>query len=307
VLNDKRLFAGQYAQLDWQLGSRWDVIAGVRLNEAWEHKDSSDLVLPPPQLASLDTSKTVRRLTETIGTSNRFWADGKDEAVVYADYRNAFKPAAIDFGPDYTPGLLLPEEAQSYEVGLKGSVGEGRFSYQAEVFRLDFTNLVVATSSGALANAAAERLSGIEAEARYEVAPDLALAASGAWHDATYTNYLFFDGTSNVDVAGRALPLSPHVLACAGVLYTPQRGFTATAVIRYAGRRYLDEQNTAAVGGYVTADATLGYSLGATRVSLEGANLSNQRPPVTASEFGSQSFYLLNARMLWLRVGYSWR
>jgi hypothetical protein len=91
------------------------------------------------------------------------------------------------------------------------------------------------------------------------------------------------------------------------VLYTPRRGLTATAVIRYAGRRYLDEQNSAAVGGYVTEDATLGYSLGPTRVSLEGTNLSNQRPPVTASEFGSQSFYLLNARMLWLRVGYSWR
>jgi iron complex outermembrane receptor protein len=306
VLNDKRLFAGQYAQLDWQPGSRWDVIAGVRLNEAWEHKDSSDLVVPAP-LASEDTSKTVRRLTETIGTSYQFWADGKDEAVAYADYRDAFKPAAIDFGPDYTPDLLLPEGAHSYELGLKGSAGDGRFSYQAEVFRLDFTNLVVATSSGALANAAAERLSGIEAEARYEVAPDLALAASAAWHDATYTNYLFFDGTSNVDVAGRELPLSPQVLASAGVLFTPRRGFTATAVIRYVGRRYLDEQNSAAVGGYVTEDATLGYSLGPTRVSLEGTNLSNQRPPVTASEFGSQSFYLLNARMLWLRVGYSWR
>jgi iron complex outermembrane receptor protein len=307
VLNDKRLFAGEYAQLDWQPGSDWDVIAGARLNEAWEHKDSSDLVLPPPQLASLDTSKTVRRLTETIAASYQFWAAGKDETVVYADYRNAFKPAAIDFGPDYTPDLLRPEEAHSYELGLKGSAGDGRLTWQAEVFRLDFTNLVVATSSGALANAAGERLSGIEAEARYEVAPDLALAASAAWHDATYTSYLFFDGTSNVDVAGRQLPLSPHVLASAGVLYTPQRGFNATAVVRYAGRRYLDEQNSAAVGGYVTEDATLGYSFGATSVSLEGTNLSNQRPPVTASEFGSQSFYLLNARMLWLRVGYSWR
>jgi outer membrane receptor protein involved in Fe transport len=307
VLNDKRLFGGQYAQLDWQPGSRWDVIAGARLNEAWERKDSSDLVLPPPQLASLDSSKTIRRLTETIGTSYQFWADGKDEAVVYADYRNAFKPAAIDFGPDYTPDLLLAEEAQSYELGVKGSAGHGRFSYQAEVFRLAFTNLVVATSSGALANAAGERLSGIEAEARYEVAPDLALAASAAWHDATYSNYLFFDGTSNLDVAGRALPLSPQVLASAGVLYTPKRGCNATAVIRYAGRRYLDEENSAPVGGYVTEDATLGYAFGATRVSLEGTNLSNQRAPVTASEFGSQSFYLLNARMLWLRVGYSWR
>jgi hypothetical protein len=53
-------------------------------------------------------------------------------------------------------------------------------------------------------------------------------------------------------------------------------------------------------------DATLGYSFGAGSVSFEGTNLSNQRPPVTASEFGSQSFYLLNARMIWLRVGYSW-
>ena len=78
--------------------------------------------------------------------------------MVYADYRNAFKPAAIDFGPDYTPDLLRPEEAQSYEVGLKGSADDARVSYQAEVFRLNFTNLVVATSSGALANAAGESL-----------------------------------------------------------------------------------------------------------------------------------------------------
>ena len=306
VLDDKRLFAGQYAQLDWQSDERWDVIAGVRLNEAYEHKDSSDLVLPPPQLASEDTSKTIRRLTETIGTSYRIWTAGKDEAVVYADYRNAFKPAAIDFGPDYTPDLLQPEQAQSYEAGLKGSAREGRFTFQAEVFRLNFTNLVVATSSGALANAAGERLSGAEAEMRYAVAPDFALAASAAWHDATYTNYLFFDGASTVEVAGRELPLSPHVLASAGVLYTPQHGITATAVARYAGRRFLDEENTAPVGGYVSVDATLGYSFDAFKVSFEGTNLSNQRPPVTASEFGSQSFYLLPARMMWLRAGYSW-
>lgn len=307
TLDDKRLFTGQYAQLDWQPDARWDLIAGVRLNEAYEHKDSSDLILPPPQLASEDTSKTITRLTETVGTSYKLSAAGKDETVVYADYRDAFKPAAIDFGPDYTPDLLRPEQAQSYEMGLKGSADDARVSYQAEVFRLNFTNLVVATSSGALANAAGEKLSGIEAETRYEMASDLALAASAAWHDATYSNYLFFDGTSNVELAGRQLPLSPRVLAAAGILYTPQHGITATAVVRYAGRRYLDEQNTAPVGGYVTEDATLGYSFGATSVSFAGTNLSNQRPPVTASEFGSQSFYLLPARMIWLRAAHSWR
>jgi iron complex outermembrane recepter protein len=307
TIDDRRLFTGQYLQADWKPGARWDVVAGIRLNEAYEHKVSSDLDLTvaPPVLASEDVGKTIVRLTETIGVSYRLWQNGKDETVVYADFRDAFKPAAIDFGPDYTPDLLQPETAKSYEAGLKGAAGAGRVSYQAELFWLDFNNLVVPTSTGALANAAGEQLKGVEVEARFEIAPDLALAANASYHDATFSEYLFFNGTSNVDVAGRQLPLSPHVLAAAGILYTPVQGFSTTLVARYVGRRYLDEENTAAIGGYCTLDANLGYAWRRYRLTLEGTNLSNQRPPVTASEFGSESFYLLPARMLWLRAGYS--
>lgn len=307
TLNDKRLFVGQYTQLDWKPDARWDVIAGVRLNEAYEHKVSSDLLLAPPQSASADVSKTITRPTETIGASYRIRSGGTDETVAYADFRNAFKPAAIDFGPDYRPDLLQPEAARSYEVGVKGAAVDGRLTYQAEWFRLDFTNLVVATSSGALANAAGERLTGVEAEGRYQLAPDLALAMSAAYHEATFRHYLFFDGAANIDVSGRQLTLSPHALAAAGILYTSQRGFTATVVARYAGRRFLDEKNTAAAGGYTTLDAVVGYAFAPYALSLEGTNLTNQRPPVTASEFGSQSFYLLPPRMTWLRFTYRWR
>ncbi len=176
----------------------------MRLNEAYEHKDSSDLDLTAPPIVAQTVSKTIIRPTETIGASYRFWGDGKDELIAYADYRNAFKPAAIDFGPDYTPDLLSPETAKSYEAGLKGSAAGGRFTYQAELFWLDFNNLVVATSSGALANAAGERLKGIEAETRFQLTPDLALAANASYHDARFTQYLFFDGSNNVDVGGRA-------------------------------------------------------------------------------------------------------
>jgi iron complex outermembrane receptor protein len=307
AINDKRLFTGQYAQFDWKPDGRWDVLAGIRLNEAYERKNSSDLVLPPPQLASESVDKTMVRPTETFGASYRVWAADKNEAVVFADFRNAFKPSAIDFGPDYTPDLLRPETAKSYEAGLKGALAGGLLTYQAELFLLDFKNLVVPTSSGALANAAAERLKGVEVEARYEVAPDLALVGNISHHDARYRNYLFFDGTSSVNVAGRQLPLSPHVLASAGVIYGAQRGVQAAAVARYMGRRYLDEENTAPVGGYTTVDANLGYSWKKYRLTIDGTNLTNQRPPVTSSEFGSQSFYLLPARMLWLRLGVGWR
>jgi iron complex outermembrane recepter protein len=304
TVNDKRVFAGQYAQFDWKPDDRWDVLGGLRLNEAYERKFSSDYTAPPPLYLDERVSKTMIRPSETIGVSYRLWAAGKDETVVYADFRNAFKPSAIDFGPDYTPDLLSPETAQSYEAGLKGAIAGNRFTYQAELFLMNFNNLVVPTSSGALANAAAEKLKGIEVETRYQVSADLALAANASYHDAYFSQYDFFDGNTTVNVAGRELPLSPHVLAAAGVLYTPKAGLNSTIVAQYVGRRFLDEENIAPVGGYTKLDATLGYSFGHFVVSVEGDNLTNQRPPVSASEFGSESFYLLNARTWWLHLRY---
>jgi iron complex outermembrane receptor protein len=307
TVDDRRVFAGQYAQLDWKPDNRWDVLGGVRFNETYERKQSSDSILPPPQFASENVSKTLLRPSEAIGVSFRTWAHEKDETVVYADFRNAFKPSAIDFGPDYRPDLLSPETAQSYEAGLKGAAADGQVTYQAELFLMNFNNLVVATGTGGLANAAGEKLKGVEVETRYQIAPELALAANASYHDARFTRYLFFDGASSVNVAGRQLTLSPHGLASAGILYTPTRGFGSTIVANYVGRRFLDEENIAPVGGYLRLDATLSFSAGGYRISLEGTNLTDQRPAVSASEFGSESFYLLPARALWLRLGYGWR
>ncbi|HUY83612.1 MAG TPA: TonB-dependent receptor, partial [Steroidobacteraceae bacterium] len=218
TIDDRRLFSGAYAQIDWKPDDRWDFAAGARLNDVHEHKISSDLLIEPPLSAGESVGKTTIRPTETIGASYRIWALRRDKIILYTDYRNEFKPAAIDFGPDYTPSLLQPETAQSYEAGLKGIAAEGRVDYQADLFRLNFHDLVVATSSGALANAGGERLEGIEAEVRYRLRGDLELAVDAGYHYARFTHYLYFDGTTNVDVAGRQLTLAPHALAAVGLL-----------------------------------------------------------------------------------------
>ena len=309
-VSDKRLIAGQYLQLDWKPDARWDVTAGIRLNETNESKSTSDLTLPPftptEEYDARNASRDVVRPTETVGASYRLWAEGADQAVLYADWRNAFKPAALDFGPDYQPAVLLPETAKMYELGIRGGAARGRLTFQAEVFRLDFSNLVVPTDSGFLTNAASSQLKGGEIEARFAVTDDLVVAANYAYHDAHFTQYLLFDGDTNayVDVAGKQLPLSPRHLASGGIMYTPRQGFNSTLVVTYVGRRYLDEENLAPVGGYTKLDATAGYAAGHYQLSLEGSNLTNQRPPVSASEFGAESFYLLNARSLWVRLAY---
>ena len=305
-VNDKREFLGQYLQADWMPGPRWDVIAGFRLNETFEHQYSSDYLLTPPaSFASESSSRDLIKPAGTVGVSYKAWEEDGDEAVLYADYRNAFKPAAQDFGPDYQPAVLLPETAQSYEGGVKGALFSPALSYDAEAFLQNFQNLVVPLPTGFLTNAAHEQLKGIELETRYDFLPDLGFAANFAYHDDRFGQYYFFNGVTSVNVAGRELTLSPHILASGGILYTPPEGFNGTLVVNYVGRRYLDEENTAPVSGYATLAATLGYRIGRYLVSVEGTNLTNQRPPVSASEFGSQSFYLLNARMLWLRLGYS--
>jgi hypothetical protein len=60
TVNDRRVFAGQYAQFDWKPEDRWDATGGLRINETHEHKDASDLIMPP-QLSTGSVSKAMVR------------------------------------------------------------------------------------------------------------------------------------------------------------------------------------------------------------------------------------------------------
>ncbi len=310
IINDRRVFAGQYAQLDWKFEERWDVLAGLRLNETYEKKASAHIDgFDPGANESANPSRSTVKLAGTIGASYRAWISGTDEAVLYTDYRNAFKPAALDFGPDYTPDVLNPETVQSYEAGLKGTFADGRLDYQAEYFDLNFENLVVATTDLAgdpmLVNAGKEHLKGFEIETRYHATEDVMLAANFSYHDARFVNTVLNEDGSPVDVSGKQLTLSPRILASGGIIYAPPEGPHGSIVINYVGRRYLDEANTARAPSYTTIDATIGYRFGPYDFSIVGYNLSNERPPVTQSEFGDSSYYLLPARAIFVKLGWA--
>jgi outer membrane receptor protein involved in Fe transport len=280
------------------------------LNETYEDKTSAHIDgFDSSADESAREKRDTVRVSGSIGASYQVWKDGADEAVLYADYRNAFKPAAIDFGPDYTPDVLNPETAASYEAGIKGAAFDGQVDFQAEVFLLNFSNLVVAETSASgepvLRNAGGERLKGVEFETRYHFTPDLALAANLAWHDARFTKFVLDEDEGAEDVSGNQLTLAPHILASAGLLYTPPDGFHGTMVVNYVGRRFLDEENEAPASAYITLAATAGYRFGRYDLVVSGSNLTNRRPPVTQSEFGDSSYYLLPARTVWLKLNMS--
>lgn len=306
-LSDKRAFWGQYAQFDWKPDQRWAFQAGIRLNETNERKFSSHSDLHDSTIdAAASARKQVILPSGMIGLSYRAWQSGADETTLFADYRNTLKPAAIDFGPDYTPRILNPETGQCYEAGIKGALFDRRLSYATSLFLMNFQNLVLRTTDNngrpVLENGGGERLKGGEIEAGYRLSDDLTVKGAFSYHDARFTNGIATEGGSNVDLAGKQLTLSPHVLAALGLLYTSGEGFYASATVNYIGSRLLDLANAAPTAAYTTVDAGVGYRSGRYSISLNGYNLTNQRPPVTQSEFGDLSYYLLPARTVFLNL-----
>ena len=300
-VSDQRAFFGQYVQIDWKATQRLDVFGGVRLNETSERLLSAhvDGFIPANDVAAR-SSRQALRLSGMAGASYAVWRSGRDEAVAFADYRNVFKPAAIDFGPDYRPDVLAPETAQEYEAGFKGRLLHGALEYDASAFRLKFQNLVVATTNSSgnpfLQSAGGQRLQGVEIGLGLHLLPALTLSLNGSIHDSRFTRYTATEGGSNIDVAGNQLPLSPHLLGSAGILYQPDSGFNASVIGGFVGRRYLDLANAAPTGGYTTVAASAGYRFGRYDVLVASTNLSDARPPVTQSEFGDASYYRLPGR-----------
>jgi outer membrane receptor protein involved in Fe transport len=299
---DHRAFTGQYAQLQWRPDDRWTITVAARLNETSERKSSTHWDGFDPTADTSDSRKRLEtRGSGTVGATYKVWRSGPDETSLFADWRSAFKPAAIDFGPDNTPDILHSERAETWEAGAKGVLAAGRLSWETGLFLQNFHNLVIVEDDGSFANAGAQRMKGVEGEARWKLTGDLSLMASASWHDAKFTRY----ATATTDFSGTNLTLSPHWLASAGLVYAPASGPFGSLTANYVGERYLAMGDQAPTGAYTTADASLGWRFARWRVGVYGYNLSDVRAPVTASEFGQQSYYLLNPRSVFAMVGAS--
>ena len=306
-VKDKRNFGGLYTQLDWKPVERLDVIAGVRFNRTDETRDA--LVIDrhaspgtPPDSESDSRNKT--RASGVFGANYALWQDGKDRISAFADYRNTYKPAAIDFGPEAEGGILKPEIANSWEAGFKGHLLDGRFDWEFSWFHMNFANLVIPENVGGLpglANAGKSRFEGAEIEGDYHLNNDLRLRATYAYHNARYTQRLVAQPDGSFEnLAGNHLEVSPQHLGALGLIYAPAQGLQGSIVWNYVGRRFLDQENQQPTSSYALVDAGLGYRFDSWELRLDGYNLSNRRDPVAISELGNGQAYRLPGRSLLL-------
>jgi iron complex outermembrane receptor protein len=304
-LHDLRNFAGLYTEGDWKPIERLDVVGGVRLNATFESRNGG--ITPTEEDVEPESSHDGRddvRASGMVGASYALWEDDSNRVAAFGNYRNTYKPAAIDFGPEAEGGILKPETAESYEGGLRGRAFAGRLEWSATYFYMTFENLVIAENIDGLpakANAGSERFQGTELEAELLLIDDLHLLGNYAYHEAKFTDYARLRPDGSVQqLDGKYLELSPKHLGGAGLVYAPKLGVQASVVWRYVGQRFLNKGNTSVADHFHTVDAGAGYRVEILEkpvtFRIDGYNLTNARDPVTESELGDAQFYRMSGR-----------
>lgn len=300
-IGDRRDFSGVYSFGEWTPSATWRIEAGLRLNRTAEDRGEGDA----PDLAGAAEGDAQHvRLSGSAGISWTPWEREGNRLRLFANYRNTFKPAAIDFGigeGEGEEGLLEPETAQSYQLGLRARGLGGKASFEVSSFLMDFRNLVIAQAVNglpALANAGQERFKGIDFALALRLPKHVTARATYSIHDARFRDFLTeFDGVPT-QLAGKQLEMSARQLGSMGLFYMPERGVFGGVAVNAVGRRFLNKRNTATADAYATWSASLGCRVGAWDLRIDGRNLSDVRAAVSESELGDAQYYRLPGRRI---------
>jgi outer membrane receptor protein involved in Fe transport len=134
-------FAGERSSTNYALFGRLQFDPTDRLSVAFEGRWQKDEI----QLVNKFLTNNIDITVETDSFLPRFTADYKiaEELMVYAVASKGTKPASINTAPELANcperQKTNEEEAKNYELGLKGRLFDRRVTFQAAVYKIDWS------------------------------------------------------------------------------------------------------------------------------------------------------------------------
>jgi len=229
-----------YAQLDYRLTDALKMTLGARYtNEVKDIRRRFAVGTPRTVLFDVPYGGVPDAKFNDFSPTATLSYEASDNVNVYARWARGYKSGGFNgetdvggligqpFSCTSAPGKnselcnpYRPEEVDSYELGLKTKLADGKLIFNVAGFWDEHKDiqLSVFTAQGAAAsvvlNAAAARIRGLEFEAVARPIPSLTINGSFAVLDAKYKS--FIDG--GVDVSNnRAFPHTPKATAALGV------------------------------------------------------------------------------------------
>jgi len=311
-----------FGQATYQLTDALDIVIGGRYSKdiktvdllASQHNNAAT-VPPTPyhdreSWAKFTPSATLQY---TVGDN-----------LMYAKFARGFKSGGYSY-PAYGQVPLRPETLDMYELGLKSQLFNRAVRLTLSGYYYKYRDLQVSRAAGTgigiivvNENAGSAKLYGIDADATWNITPQLSLTGSVAWQHSEYGAYLASakayrgvlagDTTPGMvdvgfDAKGHDLLRAPAISAFASINYEPEfSGGSIPISITYAYKGAFDfdfvlDPSTAALRqkAYSLLNARIGFSSPSKdwTISLWGKNLSNSRyfDDVVAAGVGIRGSY----------------
>jgi catecholate siderophore receptor len=249
--------AGIYAVDTLQLGSRWELTAGLR----WDSVD-----------VDYELTNMATGVTTGLGRDDRMlsWNTGvvfkpRANASVYASYATSFNPT-VDAGAG-GPALsdvptaannvnLAPEKTRNLEIGGKWEAAGGRAVATAALFRIEKTNARTrGLSTESFVLDGEQRVDGLELSLTGNLTDRLSILTSYTHLDSEFV------ASANPLEQGAALAFVPENslnLWSEGQL---PRGFSIGAGLQYMDSVFRNATNTAEVPSYWLVNAMAAYEV----------------------------------------------
>ena len=263
-------FSGDYSIGDFEIGfgvrvSRAEADADVR--SAQFKGDSSDTEVLPKISLSYHMS---------------------DDLMVYGTYARGFEPGGFNGSGDAAGTSYDAEKVDTLELGLKGTILDGRGSLTLVGFYNDYVDRqfedVILSSDGnvfeLIRNIGDTTTYGLEAEFNYLLTDSLTIGASVGWTEAEWEDGSVFN---LVSVEGLTPPNTPEFSGTAYAdaswpVLNDKYLFNARLDFSHQGERYWDIANTSESSSYNLLNVRFGFASADERweLALSGHNLLDE-------------------------------
>ncbi|HYG42671.1 MAG TPA: TonB-dependent receptor [Bordetella sp.] len=272
-----------FAEDRLMLTDRWSVLGGVR----YDHIDL--------QREDLVASTTAYRRTYTnVGWRVGTVYDVLPTLAVYGQYSEAADPVGSLL-------LLSPankdfelSQARQVEVGVKQTFWDNKGEWTLAAYHIRKKDLVTRDPNdpSLRVQVGSQSSRGLELTVGVELARDLRVDFNGAILDARYDDYIDTSGGAAVSRRGNVPPDVPERLANLWLSWKFAPLWTASAGLRYVGKRYADSANELEMAAYTTTNLALQWQpRGDLSLALRAYNVFDKQYAETA--YYNQTQWLL--------------
>ena len=274
--NDYNLgITGLLAQYRIEPTSRWVMTVGGRydrlaLDNTLTFRDGDPRVEDTFDAFSPKISSTFR----LMGVED----DSGPTVNAYATYSQAFLPPRrpSQLRPSDEQIELIPEDIDNYEAGIKGSVLDGRLSFEGAYFQMHRDGIVTTVRQGSVflpTNAGEHKYKGFETAVRWRPTRKLTAYLNASFYRNRFDDFVIEASSGDTVLTGNRLPISPDRVINGGAVFSPRSFLDFTLDVKHVGTVQIDQRNTFELDPYTLVDAAVTWRRGPLRLTLAAHNL----------------------------------